>query len=595
MNTVTAHPYDFREPGERTAPAAPAAAKAGFKTTYSFDNMSIPHKLLTCFVPVMVLTGLIGLAGYVGVARIGGEVEKGGQLALANSLTAQFNTDVSQTQLHAERFKASGRAAELSDARDHLKKAGQGLEAATAVAAFNDKGRDAQAGTLKASLSAYDRELTALGLDRENSAIATKGEQITRDAQALKDSLDSELAGMRNDVGGIIRWTGWAILGLMMLWIMNSVAMVKRVSRDISGRAKKLTQAMLRLVEGEKNLVVPDLDRVDEFGDMARSLEVFRRGYLKLDQLREEQARASQAELERQAEEQREKEALRAEQAAMLHELANQFERTVGDVVGGVAAASTQLQLTASSMAAAAEQAAMQTTDVSNALSEASGGVTAAAAASDEFAMSIGEISRQAATSAELARKATLSAADADATISTLSESAQQVGQIVELISTIAQRTNLLALNASIEAARGGEAGRGFAVVASEVKELAAQTSKATDEVAAQIRAIQESTGASVTALRAIGQQVEQLEATSVSIAAAVDQQSVAGQDLARSIDLAARSTDDVSSNIIHVRETSLATGAAASQVLTSSTELEQQAVTLKSQVEEFLSHVRAA
>jgi methyl-accepting chemotaxis protein len=127
------------------------------------------------------------------------------------------------------------------------------------------------------------------------------------------------------------------------------------------------------------------------------------------------------------------------------------------------------------------------------------------------------------------------------------------------------------------------------------VKELAAQTSKATDAIAQQIRAIQDSTGASVTALRTIGQQVQQLEATSVSIAAAVDQQSVAGQDLARSIDLAARSTDEVSSNIVQVRETSLATGAAAAQVLTSSTELEQQAATLKTQVEEFLSHVRVA
>jgi methyl-accepting chemotaxis protein len=209
--------------------------------------------------------------------------------------------------------------------------------------------------------------------------------------------------------------------------------------------------------------------------------------------------------------------------------------------------------------------------------------------------MSISEISRQAATSAELARKATMTATNADATISELAISAQQVGQIVKLISTIAQRTNLLALNASIEAARGGEAGRGFAVVASEVKELAAQTSRATEEVAQQIQDIQESTVGSVAALRAIAEDIGELEATAVSIAAAVDQQSVAGQDLARSIDLAARSTDDVTSNISQVRETSLATGAAASQVLTSSTDLQDQAVRLKSQVDQFLQHVRAA
>jgi methyl-accepting chemotaxis protein len=403
------------------------------------------------------------------------------------------------------------------------------------------------------------------------------------------------LSGGQAAIAGVAGATLLAMLALGAVSLALGLIALRAFQSDIVQPIRTLAQQMEQLAAGDIAFELGDTARTDEIGEMHRAMDVFRRATLRIEKLRAQAAEAAQTEREVTAAREAERAAAHDQRSALLVDLARQFEQQVGEVVGVVASASSQLQSTASAMAAAAEQSAVQTDHVTSALGEAAAGVTAAAAASDEFAMSIGEISRQAANSAELARSAAVSAADADATISALTESADQVGQIIGLIAHIAQRTNLLALNASIEAARGGEAGRGFAVVAAEVKELAAQTSKATGDVARQIRAMQESTGNSASALRAIGEQIGQLEATSISIAAAVDQQSIAGQDLAKSIDLAARCTDEVSTNIVQVRETSLAAGATASQVLASSSALETQAGALKARVDNFLSHVRAA
>lgn len=385
----------------------------------------------------------------------------------------------------------------------------------------------------------------------------------------------------------------WGLAASVGIGLLITLATLNAIRTDIVRTSQQLLDCMRRIASGEHNIVVPHVERVDEYGELGVEIEQIRLASIKLASLSSELAERANAELEEQTRLQLQREEARKERDRMIRSLANEFEETIGDVVSSVAAASSQLQTTSKMMANTADQSSNRTAEVSAAMQEANAGATAAAAASDEFAMSIGEISRQAASSAELARNATETASSADKTISALSASADEVGQVVELIQTIAQRTNLLALNASIEAARGGEAGRGFAVVASEVKELAMQTSRATEQVSEQINSMRDTTGASVEALRSISEQVQQLESTAVSIASAVDQQSVAGQDLAQSIDLAARGTEQVSKHVDDVRDLSLSTGSAASQVLSSATDLEEQASTLRNQVNSFLNKVR--
>ena len=426
------------------------------------------------------------------------------------------------------------------------------------------------------------------------SAVAAEGDRLL--GQASRLAVDLAARGETQEASGIAYFFNMILILAVLAAFGGAVLLLglAYLSRDFSRKIVEISSGMSQLAAGDRHFTIEGAERQDEIGQMVRALDLFKRANKWMEDRARERSERAEQELQMQQERERERLEAEAKKAALLHEVARQFERTVGDVVNGVAAASSQLHTTATRMASSAEEASRRTGEVAASMEEANAGATAAAAASDEFALSINEISRQAASSSELARLATEATGEADETISALAASAEEVGQIVELIQTIAQRTNLLALNASIEAARGGEAGRGFAVVASEVKELAMQTSRATEKVADQIRAMQSTTGASVKALRSIAGQVKELEATAVSIATAVDQQSVAGRDLAQSIDLAARGTEKVTGHIEDVRQLSLSTGAAATQVLSSANELEAQAAHLSEQVRGFLSRVRA-
>jgi methyl-accepting chemotaxis protein len=419
-----------------------------------------------------------------------------------------------------------------------------------------------------------------------------KGEAALAASRQAAAALDTQVAGLVRDAQSDLAASATTVaeaitLGRTLLLVLAGASLVIAaliawlyVGRNLLRRLNGLAGDMRRIAGGELAETVSIRGR-DELADMGAALESLR------EDLAEAEAERARVEEERRA-------AAEKRRREML-ELAGSFEESVAQVVESLSTASVGMQSTAQRMSETAQSATKRANAVAGASQQTAGSVNAAASAAEQLAASIGEIGRQVETSTGIAGHAREKVDSTNEKVEGLAQAADKIGAVVTLIQEIAEQTNLLALNATIEAARAGEAGKGFAVVASEVKNLASQTAKATEEIASQIGGMQSATKESVTAIQEIGKTIIEMNEIAEAIAAAVTEQNAATEEIASTVRQASAGTDEVNGNISELTGTAEETGRAADAVLDASGAMGEQTEMLKEQVAQFLATVRAA
>jgi len=367
------------------------------------------------------------------------------------------------------------------------------------------------------------------------------------------------------------------IASLITLVVIALISII--YSRSLTKPIVAMVQSMKTLADGDLQTTLPSLNRKDEIGDIGQAVQVFKENGLEMQAMEAEQ----------------EKQKVKAEQdkAESMNQLASDFDSRTNGLISSLTVSSDDMQNTAQAMSKASELTAEASTSVAAAATEADSNVQTVAAAAEELAASSKEIARQI---DDVAKSASTAASDAENTsrsVEELNTLADSIGEVVTAIKDIAEQTNLLALNATIEAARAGEAGKGFAVVADEVKKLAMETAQKTEEIDGRVIRIQDAIKASVEAMNRIIGSVQQISHSTTTVASAVEEQNAATAEIGRNVTEATQGTSQVSRSITDVQSTASETGEASTNVLQTAQQLAEVSQSLKKEIDGFLAEIR--
>ncbi len=367
----------------------------------------------------------------------------------------------------------------------------------------------------------------------------------------------------------------------MLAALLSAIAVAGYfIGRSISRPLTDLARKMAQLASGDLTVSSPGGDENTELGEMALAVDVFRANAIKQNELQDAVSDAKRREHERQR---------------FFEDHAQKLQTAVTVVVSALTKQVELLRCSAGTLSEAAETATFEAATAAHVSASAADNSNAVAAATEELSCSIREISDQAHRTNSVVEAATHEASRTNKDVAGLAAAAEEIGSIVAVIRGIADQTNLLALNATIEAARAGEAGRGFAVVAAEVKELSAQTAKATDAIAEQIQAIQSSTSQAVGAIQSVAGKVAEIQSFTGAIAAAVEEQTAAAQEIASNVALAAEGSQKAAKSSGEVSHVAGKTKQQAASLSGVSAHLSEVTGQLSQAVADFVSAIRGA
>ena len=525
-----------------------------------FANLKTARKLMVGF---LTISALMVFVGFLGVSRLGAtqhrlEVMYGGNLQTSMEL-GRVETDFASVRTALADLALSGSAAAEQKAAAQQKLDEVDAQLDRDWTAFKKTNGEDNA----AAVSAVDRDIARYRQIRDSQLLPLLEQgQLQRFVTTRQDQLNPVDAKIAGGLEGLLRLDSDGarkaleesqasyssdrilIIAVIVAALALSVVLALAIGRMVSRPLRRTVEVLHALASGRLDQRL-DIRTADEVGEMAEALNSALQG-------------------------------LRDAIGAM------------GANSEALASASEELSSVSGQMTGAAQESSSQADLVSAAAEQVSRNVQTVATGTEQMSASIREIAQNSTNAASVAAQAVAVADSTNATVAQLGVSSTEVGNVIKVINSIAEQTNLLALNATIEAARAGEAGKGFAVVANEVKELAQETSKATEDIGRRIQAIQTDTEAAVAAISEISVIIAQINDTQTTIASAVEEQTATTNEMSRNVTEAATGSTDIAQNITGVARSAADTGSAAASTSQAAEELARMASEMQQLVGRF-------